>query len=79
MVSPNQMGEADQAAGVIPTALWRIEALSVLPDYQLAVTFQDGTQGVADFSGVLTAQQCGVYEVLKEQAVFEQTRLELGG
>jgi len=47
--------EADQAAGVIPAAPWRIKALSVLPDYRLAVTFMDGTNGIVDFSAVLTA------------------------
>ena len=42
--------EADQATGVIPAAPWRVKALSVLPDYRLAVTFMDGTTGIADFS-----------------------------
>ena len=42
--------EADKATGVIPAAPWRIKALSVLPDYRLAVTFMDGINGIADFS-----------------------------
>jgi len=50
----------------------------VLPDYRLAVTFQDGTNGVADLSSVLTARDCGIYEPLKDAAFFEQARLELG-
>ncbi len=70
--------ETDQTAGVIPAAPWRIKALSVLPDYKLAVTFQDGTQGVADFSTVLRASECGVYEALKDADFFGQARLELG-
>jgi hypothetical protein len=49
----------------------------VLPDYRLAVTFQDGRQGVADFSGVLNTP-CGVYETLRDKSIFEQARLELG-
>ena len=70
--------EADQAAGVIPAAPWRVKALSVLPDYRLAVTFQDGTNGIVDFSSVLTARECGIFEALKDKACFDQARLDLG-
>ncbi len=49
-----------------------------MPDYRLALTFQDGTSGIADLSSISTAQDCGIYEPLKDQAVFEQARLDLG-
>jgi hypothetical protein len=70
--------EADQTAGVIPAAPWRIKALSVLLDYHLAVTFMDGTNGIVDFSAVLTVQGCGIFEALKDKAFFDQARLDLG-
>jgi hypothetical protein len=70
--------EADQTTGVIPAAPWRIKALSVLPDYRLAVTFMDDTKGIADFSAILAATYCGVFEALKEKAYFNQARLHLG-
>lgn len=70
--------ETPQAAGVMPSAPWRVKALSVLPGYRLAVTFQDGTNGIVDLSGVTTAQNCGIYAGLKDVASFEQARLELG-
>ena len=70
--------EADQAAGVIPAAPWRIKALSVLPDYRLAVTFMDDTNGIADFSSILTAREYGIFETLKDKTCFDQARLELG-
>lgn len=70
--------EKDQAAGVIPAAPWRVRSLTVMPGYRLAVTFQDGTSGIVDLSGVLTARECGVYEALKDQSVFEQAYLEIG-
>ena len=70
--------EADQAYGIIPTAPWRVKAMSSLPDYRLAVTFQDGTNGIVDFSSVLTARQCGIFEALKDKACFDQARLDLG-
>ncbi len=70
--------ETHQAAGVTPSAPWRVKALSVLPGYRLAVTFQDGTNGILDLSEVTTAQDCGIYEELKDAGMFEQARLELG-
>lgn len=70
--------EAHRTAGVTPAAPWRVKALSVLPNYQLAVTFQDGTNGIVDFSAVLTAKNCGIYEALKDKTCFDQARLELG-
>ena len=70
--------ETDQTAGVTPAAPWRVKALSVLPDYRLAITFMDGTNGIADFSSVLTAQECGIFEALKDKACFDQARLDLG-
>lgn len=70
--------EANQTPGVTPAAPWRVKALTVLPGYRLAVTFQDGTNGIADLSSVLTTLDCGIYEGLKDEAIFEQARLELG-
>ena len=54
-VSIQTTPEADQTTGVIPAAPWRIKALSVLPDFRLAVTFMDDTQNISDFSELLTA------------------------
>ena len=70
--------EADQAAGVIPAAPWRIKALSVLPGYRLAVTFMDGTNGIVGFPAVLTAMECGIFVALKGKAFFDQACLDLG-
>jgi len=70
--------ETDQTAGVVPAAPWRLKALSVLPEYRLAVTFQDGTNGIVDFSAMLTAKNCGIFEALKDKAIFDQARLDLG-
>ena len=70
--------EADQTTGVIPAAPWRVKALSVLPDYRLEVTFMDGTNGIVDFSSILTARECGIFEALKDKTCFDQARLEWG-
>ena len=77
-MSSQASAEADQTIGVIPNAPWRIKALSVLPGHRLAVTFQDYTSGVVDFSAVLTARDCGMYHALKDKACFEAARIELG-
>lgn len=70
--------EADRTIGVTATAPWRVRTLSVLPDYRLAVTFQDGVSGVVDLSGLTSALDLGVFAPLKDQAYFGQARLELG-
>ena len=64
--------------GLIPAAPWRVKELSILPDYRLAVIFQDGTRGVADLSGLTSAHDRGIYEPLKDPSYFKQVRLEMG-
>ena len=52
--------------------------MPTLPDYRLALAFQDGTNGIVNFSPVLTARECGIFEALKDKACFDQARLDLG-
>lgn len=70
--------EKDTAPGVKPVAPWRIRAVSALPGYRLAVTFQDGKSGIADLSAVMTSQNCGIYAALARPEIFQQVSLELG-
>ena len=63
---------------MIPAAPWRVKALTVLAEYRLSVTFQDGTGGIADFSSVLTARKPGIFEAIKDKEFFSQARLALG-
>jgi hypothetical protein len=70
--------EKDSTAGVTPSAPWRVKAVSVLPDYRLAVTFNDDTSGIVDLSAVTTAKDAGIYAVLADPAVFEQVTLTFG-
>lgn len=64
--------------GVIPAAPWRIQTVSVLPNYQLALTFRDGTTGIADFSAIRTSSIPGIYAPLKNAELFAQVQIELG-
>ena len=76
---PNQATSAqDCAAGIVPAAAWRIKAISILPDYRIAVTFQDNRSGIVDFSAVTKAKDAGAFSQIADPGYFEQVRLELG-
>jgi hypothetical protein len=68
----------NSTAGVIPAAPWRIQALSVLPGHRLAVTFRDGTSGIADCSGICSSSNPGIYAPLADESFFAQAAIELG-
>lgn len=70
--------EAQCPTGVKPAAPWRLSALSILPDFHLAVTFHDGATGVVDLSAVTSGSELGIYEPLKDPQYFAQARIELG-
>ncbi|WP_186406056.1 DUF2442 domain-containing protein [Candidatus Accumulibacter aalborgensis] len=76
---PNQTTtQENPAAGVTPAAPWRIHAVSVLPDYRLAVTFRDGSCGVIDCSSVQTTDRPGIFGPLADPEFFHAVRIELG-
>jgi len=68
----------DSAAGVTPAAPWRIRAVSLLPDYKMAVTFYDGRNGIVDCASILTSTNPGIYAPLAAPDFFAQVKLELG-
>ena len=70
--------QAHSATGVIPAAPWRLRAVSVLPDWQLAVTFNDGLTGTVDVATLVNSPDAGVFEALRDPAFFAQAHLELG-
>lgn len=70
--------EKNSATGVIPAAPWRIQAVSVLPDHRLALTFRDALSGIADFSGIKTTTNPGIYAALADAEFFAQVQIELG-
>lgn len=70
--------QENSAAGVIPAAPWRIQAVSVLPDFRLALTFRDGLTGIADFSAIKTTPTPGIYAPLADADFFAQVQIELG-
>ena len=70
--------EENSTAGVIPAAPWRIQAVSVLPDYRLAVTFRDGRYGIVDCADIKNSHAPGIYAPLAKPEFFAQVTLELG-
>ena len=58
---------------------WMYEQIRVKKSWSVPnAVFMDGTNGIADFSAVLTARECGIFETLKDKACFDQARLVLG-
>lgn len=70
--------ETNQAAGVIPAAVWLVRAISVLPEWQLAVTFNDGLAGIVDLSHLVNAPDAGVFEALRDPGFFERAFVDCG-
>jgi hypothetical protein len=77
-VSIEAAAEAQCPTGVKPAAPWRLSALSILPDYRLAVTFHDGATGVVDLSAVTSGSELGIYEPFKDPWYFAQACIEPG-
>ena len=72
------IAETHQAAGIIPAAPWRLRALSVLPDWRLAVTINDGASGIFDVSALVHGPDAGVFEALRDPAFFATAYLDCG-
>lgn len=70
--------EIHQAAGVIPTEPWRLRALSIPPQWQLAVTFNDGLTGIFDVSALAHGPDAGVIEALCD-TVFSRKPISIAG
>lgn len=75
-MSIEAIAQKHRPVGVIPAAPWRVCAVSVLPEYRLVVTCNDGTRGVVDLSRLIFSPQAGMYATLRDE--FEQVRIELG-
>ena len=70
--------QENSTAGVIPAAAWRIKAVSVLPEFRLAVTFCDGRNGIVDCSSIQNSSNPGIYAPLAKPDFFVQVVLNLG-
>jgi hypothetical protein len=77
-MSSETITETYHATGVIPAAPWRLLAFSVLPDWQLAVKFNDGSSGIVDLSALANGPDAGIFEALRDPSFFAQAYLDCG-
>ncbi len=77
-MSVETVAETNRSSGVVAAAPWRVSAFSLLSGYRLAITFVDGSRGVADMSKLVAGHKAGVYAALADTKCFERARLELG-
>ena len=68
----------NSASGIIPAAPWRVQAVSVLPDHRLAVTFREGRSGILDCSAVRAPGEHGVFASLANPEFFASVTIDLG-
>ncbi|OGS81640.1 MAG: hypothetical protein A2061_09900 [Gallionellales bacterium GWA2_59_43] len=66
--------EQNQAAGIIP---WRVLKVNALPVFQLSVQFIDGTEGIVDMAAFLR-RDCGIFESLRDAGMFSTAHIENG-
>ena len=66
------------APAIVPMAAWRIGAMTTLPGYRIALSFNDGAEGIVDLSRLVASPDAGVYATLRDSKYFEQAKLELG-
>ena len=66
------------AAGLMAVAAWRVRAVTVLPDYRLSITCNDGTNGIVDMSALVKSANAGIYAALKDAQLFQKVNIELG-
>jgi Protein of unknown function (DUF2442) len=77
-MSSQTITQPHQTTGVIPAAPWRVCALSVRSGWQLAVTFNDGLQGLVELSALVQGANAGVFEALRNPVFFAQAYLDCG-
>ena len=72
------VSEEDRPPGVVPAAPWRVAAVTVLESTRLRIRFNDGTEGIADLSALVTAPDAGVFAALADPDEFARATVELG-
>jgi hypothetical protein len=63
---------------VEPVAPWRVVSVSVVGETDLQVRFVDGIEGFVHMRHLIWSEGAGVFEALRDPAVFRRAGLELG-
>lgn len=61
-----------------PSVPWRLTEVQPLSAYRLKVRFQDGLEGLVDISAWVWSENAGVFDALRDEAVFRLVFLEYG-
>jgi hypothetical protein len=69
---------ASGAPPIRPTAPWRVQEVTALPDGRLFVRFVDGLTGIVDLSALIASPKAGVFARLRDRALFAQAHVEMG-
>lgn len=77
-MSSETVTQENIAVGLKAAAAWRVRAVSVLPDYRLSVTCNDGTNGIVDMSALVNSKNAGIYAALKDAQLFQKVSIEVG-
>ncbi len=63
---------------IVCTVPWRLTNVKALPNYQLEVSFIDGTHGFVDMSARIVSPRAGIFSALKDLELFNQVYIEYG-
>ena len=78
-MSQKPTAREDTAAYVVtPRTPWRVREVCALPDYQLHVTFIDGSAGIVDMSGLINSDHAGVFAALRDEDRFREVFVHCG-
>ena len=69
---------ASVAPAIRPTAPWRVQEVTALPNDRLFVRFIDGLTGIVDLSVLIASPEAGVFARLRDRTLFEQVHVEMG-
>lgn len=67
-----------RTTGITAAVPWRVRTVTVLPDYCLSVTCNDGTTGIVNMSRLISSEQAGIFAALQDEQLFNQVHVELG-
>jgi hypothetical protein len=73
-----QSRSASVAHPIQSAASWRVRSVEVLPDYCFKVSFVDGLEGVVQMKKMVWSPEAGVFEVLRDPAIFAQAGVVFG-
>lgn len=68
----------NNAFGLTQVFPWLLGTFTVLPEWQLAVTFNDGVSGIVDISALVSGPDAGVFSALRDPSFFAQAYLDCG-